>query len=83
MISPFSDAANVRLRALFPDAVGPRIARTVLTKLHEDVHSQCDEEDDETELLALGRHSHALTSIRPLWAPERKSWSSESLKFKG
>jgi len=63
MISPFSHSATARLRALFPDAVGPRIARTFSDNLHEDVHSQCHEENDETELLASCRHEHILSGI--------------------
>ena len=63
MISAFSDSASARPRALFPDAVGPRIARTFSDKLQEDVHSQCHEEDDEAKLLDPGRHEEILSRI--------------------
>ena len=62
MISPPSDSANDRLIALLPDAVGPRTARTLdtpgyLGELHEYVHGQGHEENDETELLTASRHA--------------------------
>ena len=59
MISPPKRYANARLRALFPVAVGPRIATTVFTRelgAEEDERDEDPQKQNQAELLAPGRH---------------------------
>src|SRR5436190_18887353 len=58
MISPRCRPARSSASALFPVAVGPRMATTrgLRTKPKQDVGDEREQQDDETELLNAGGH---------------------------